>query len=194
VQPPRLGRLHSPDLRSRVAQGLSDLGFWWLESRRYLSVDSLPGVRAGLPAARAAPAPTTRVVPVPARTTPAVWVPFALAVPVVPVMWLAVEVEIVVAATPIEVVTPARVPELARAPVIVGERPGIGLSDARRAQTSKSQTCGEGSRGCDSFDVFHLVLVPRKRGRPNISLGDFLMNPYESAWYWLGFSSCSQWC
>ena len=115
--------------------------------------------------------------------TGSVRVPLALAVPVVPVTWLAVIVEIVVAATPIVVVTPARVPELAGAPVIVGHRPGISLSNARRTQTSKSQTCGEGSRGCDSFDVFHFVLVPRKPGRPNISLTDFLMNSYESAWY-----------
>jgi hypothetical protein len=163
----------------------------WLESRRYLSADSLPGVAAGLPAG-VTPTGTTRTARTPTRTTRAIWVPFTLAVPVVPVTCLAVIVEIVVAAVPVPVVAPARVIELAGAPVIIGHRPGIGLSDARRAQTSKSQTCSEGSRGCNSFDVFHRALVPRKPGRPNISLGDFLMNSYESAWYWLGFSTCSQ--
>jgi hypothetical protein len=118
------------------------------------------------------PAWTTRaarVIPVPAGTAvipagAAVLVPVTLAMPVALVVRLAVEIVVVVAATPVEVVTPARVPELARTPVIVGHRPGVGLGDARRAQTSKSQTRGEGSRGCDAFDVFHLVLVPRKPG------------------------------
>jgi hypothetical protein len=126
------------------------------------------------------------VIPAGATVIPAgaaVRMPAAGAVPVAPVVRLAVEVVVVMAAVSTPVGAPARVPELAGAPVIVGHRPGIGLGDARRAQTSKSQTCGEGSRGCDSFDVFHRVLVPRKAGRPNISLTDFLMNSYESAWY-----------
>ena len=84
--------------------------------------------------------------------------------PVTRVVGLAVVIPVVVATAPVPVVTPARVPELARAPVIVRHRPGKGLGDARRAQTSKSQTCGEGSRGCNSFDVVHSFFVPRRPG------------------------------
>ena len=184
MQPPRLGRLHSSDLRLRLAAGyagLSDLGSMAQEPP--LSQRRLPaGVGAGLPARSwwgRAPAGTTTRTP----TTRAVWVPRAIAVPVALVAGLAVEVEVVMAAVPTPVLAPARVPPLAGAPVIVGHRPGISLSNARRTQTSKSQTCGEGSRGCDSFDVLHLVLLPRKPGRPNISLTVFLVNRYDSAWY-----------
>ena len=103
--------------------------------------------------------------------------------PVAIVVGVVVAPMVVVALAAFPVRAPARVPELAGAPVIVGQRPGIGLGYARRTQTSKSETCGEGSRGCNSFDVLHLVLVPRKPGRPNTSPGDFLMNSYESTWY-----------
>ena len=132
----------------------------------------MPTRTAGSPA-RAAGSPTV------------VGVPVAVAVPVIVVTGLAVVVAVVVAATPVPVVTPTRVPPLARAPVVVGHRPGGAgerPGNARRAQTSKSKTRGEGSRGCDSFDVFHTFLVPRKPGRPNISSGDFPMNFCESAW------------
>ncbi|MDT7762667.1 MAG: hypothetical protein QOC63_2087, partial [Mycobacterium sp.] len=56
---------------------------------------------------------------------------------------------------------PARVPELPRTPVVVGERGHrLGLSDARRAHAGKSKTRDDGSRDCDSFDVYHSFLVP----------------------------------
>jgi hypothetical protein len=148
------------------------------------------GWKADLPALVAVPAGATRtaVVVVPARTagtarTPAVVrVPVAVAEPVVLVAGLAVLVAVVVAAAPVPDVAPAGVPELARAPVVVGHRPGRPgecLSDARHAHTSKSKTRGDGSRGCNSFDVFHLVSVPRKPDRLNLGRGDFLMNCYE---------------
>ena len=64
-------------------------------------------------------------------------VPRAVAVPMALVMRLAVEVEIVMGTAPVPVVTPARVPELTRTPLIVGERPGDGLGDTRRTQTGE---------------------------------------------------------
>lgn len=104
----------------------------------------------------------TIVVPTRATTVApagaAVRVPIAGSVPVIPVVRVAVTIEIVVAAAPVPVVTPARVPELTRAPVVIGHRsgrPGKSLGYARRAQTGKSKTCGEGRRGCNSFGVFH---------------------------------------
>jgi hypothetical protein len=89
-----------------------------IESRHYLSVDSLPGVGAGLPAEAGVPARAARV---PAGRTRAARVPAAGPVPVARVAGVAV----VKAGTP----------------VIVGQRPGRPgecLSDARRAQTRKS--------------------------------------------------------
>jgi hypothetical protein len=125
--------------------------------------------------------PTTVVIPT--RAARAIRVPATLAVPMVPVVLLAVEIVVVMAAVSTPVVTPTRVPPLAGAPVIVGQRPGKGFGDARRTQTSKAKACGEGSRGRDSLDSFHLVLAPRTPGRPNISLSVFLMNSYELTWY-----------
>jgi hypothetical protein len=112
-------------------------------------------------AAGAAPARTTRATVIPAGATrAAVLAPIAGTVPVIPVVRVAVTIEIVVAAAPVPVVTPARVPELTRAPVVIRHRsgrPGKRLGYARRAQTGKSKSCSEGRRGCNSFDVFHRI-------------------------------------
>ncbi len=54
------------------------------------------------------------------------------------VVGFAVIVKVVVAAAPVPVVTPTGIPELAGAPVIVGERPGEGFGDARRTLTGES--------------------------------------------------------
>lgn len=81
--------------------------------------------------------PTLVTVVIP--TTVVVAAPIALTVPVIPVVGFAVEVGVVVATSPVEVVTPTRVPELSWAPVVVRERGHrLGFGDARRANAGKS--------------------------------------------------------
>jgi hypothetical protein len=97
---------------------------------------------------------------VPTRAA-AIVAPLARTVPVIPIVGFAVVVEVVVATAPVEVVTPARVPPLSRTPVVVRHRSHrLGLGDARRTHANKSKTGGDGSRSCDSFDVYHPFLVP----------------------------------
>jgi hypothetical protein len=161
VQPPRKGRLHA-----------SDLG----QAGNLLT--GLPAVPAGpavvVPTRAAVVVPTRAAVVVPTGATvvvPAavvVVVPIALTVPVIPVVRFAVEVEVIVATAPVEVVTPARVPELPGTPVVVRKRGHrLGLSDARRANAGKSKTRDDGSRSCDLFDVYHSFLVPLGAVQPN---------------------------
>jgi hypothetical protein len=105
--------------------------------------------------------PTRAAGVVPGTWAAAIVAPLARTMPVIPIVGFAVEVEVVVATAPVEVVTPARVPPLSRTPVIVRHRSHrLGFCDARRAHASKSKTGGDGSRSCDSFDVFHPFLVP----------------------------------
>jgi hypothetical protein len=81
-------------------------------------------------------------------------------VPVPLVMRFAVEEVVVVTAACVPVGTPRRVVPLARAPVVVGKRSGrLGLGHARSADAGKSQTRGDSSRGCDSFQC-HAAFVP----------------------------------
>ena len=61
----------------------------------------------------------------------------AVAVPVALVAGFAVVPVVVVAAIPAPVLTPARIPELPGAPVIVRERRGLGFGDGSRPQTSE---------------------------------------------------------
>ena len=87
--------------------------------------------------------------------------PRAHTVPVSAVMRFAVEVVVVVAAAPVPVVAPRWVEPLSGTPVVIGQRGHrLGLSDARRANAGKSKTRDDGSRSCDSFDVYHLFFVP----------------------------------
>jgi len=48
------------------------------------------------------------------------------------VVGFAIEIEVVVAAAPIPVATPTRVPEIAGTPVVVRERRGLSLGDGSR--------------------------------------------------------------
>src|ERR1700733_10827236 len=116
------------------------------------------------------PTRATVVVParpavVPARTSP---VPGAVTVPPLAIAALTVEEPVIVAAALVPVVAPPRVEELAGAPVVVRQRGRRhGLGDTRRAHASESQTRGDRGRGCDSFDVYHGLLVPPRYGQLN---------------------------
>ena len=89
--------------------------------------------------------------------------PRAIAVPVALVVRFTVEVEVVVAAAPVPVVTPARVPELPRTPVVIGQRGArLGFGQARGADTGKTQARGDGGGSCDSFHL-HGTVVPLRR-------------------------------
>jgi hypothetical protein len=99
-----------------------------------------------IPITRVIPARTARVIPArTARVVPAgAWATRAGAagpatgpVPMALVAGLAVEPAVVVAAAPVPVITPPWIPPLARAPVILGERPRLTLGDGCRAQTDK---------------------------------------------------------
>ena len=69
------------------------------------------------------------------------------ATPVSLVAWIAAAPEVVVATAPIPVATPARIPKLARAPVINRRRSGgLGLGDLSRPQTREPQTGGQYER------------------------------------------------
>jgi hypothetical protein len=95
--------------------------------------------------------------------------PGAVAVPVAAVTRFTVEEAVIVAAAPFPVVAPARVPELPRTPVVIGQRGHrLGLSDARRANAGKSKTRDDGSRSCDSFDVYHSFFVPPAGAQLNV--------------------------
>jgi hypothetical protein len=164
VQPPQPGRLHAADLRqaSYLLTGLTTVVV--------IPTGAAGATRAVVVPAGAAwtvvvPAGATRAV-VPARAVP---VPGALSVPVAAVAGLTVEEAVVVAAVPTPVEAPCRVPPLPGTPVVV--RHGChrhGLDDARRAHAGKSKTRGNGGRSCDSFDVYHVSLVPPGAIQPNV--------------------------
>jgi hypothetical protein len=79
----------------------------------------------------------------------------AVAVPVALVAGFTVVPVVVVAAIAAPVVTPARIPELTGAPVIVRERRGLGFGDGSRPQTSETETgAHDEGRCCDTGDVF----------------------------------------
>jgi hypothetical protein len=64
----------------------------------------------------------------------------------------------VMAVKPVRVSTPARVPEVAWAPL--RERPGRRLSYARRTQADEPQTCrNDECRYCNACNVFHVQFV-----------------------------------
>ena len=95
------------------------------------------------------------------------------------VVRFAVEVVVVVAAARIPVVTPVRVKELTRTPVVVGQRAGgLSLGQARRSQTGQPEACcRDPCRRGDAFDI-HALLVPRpptgKTPPPGVFAGDSL--------------------
>jgi hypothetical protein len=120
-------------------------------------IDLFGVVTTGSPAAVFIPSGPTRAAVIPAWAA----LPGALTVPVAAVTRFTVEETVIVAAAPVPVAAPARVPELPRTPVVVGKRGHrLGLSDARRANAGKSKTRDDGSRSCDSFDVYHTFFVP----------------------------------
>ena len=162
MQPPQLGRLHAADLQ--------EVGYLWIFSR--LATTGLPAVvvsPTGAAGAMVIPAwavvVPTRAAVIPTGTA----LPGALTMPVALVAGFTVEVAVIVAAAPVPVASPARVPELSRTPVIVRERGHrLGLSDARRANAGKSKTRDDGSRSCDSFDVYHSLFVPPETMQLNL--------------------------
>ena len=89
-----------------------------------------------------APARTYRVLAGVVRLMPAVAVvvpPAAMAI-VVAATAVVVSKAGVMAVEPVRVATPARIPEIAGAPL--WERSGLSLGDASRSQTGQPQSCG----------------------------------------------------
>lgn len=98
--------------------------------------------------------------------------------PVALIVRLTVEEIVVVTATLIPVVTPGRVEELARTPVVVGKRSGgQRLGHACCADAGKTQSRGDCGRGCDSFQCHGPVVTPRsvrETPRMGVLAGDLL--------------------
>jgi hypothetical protein len=82
-------------------------------------------------------------------------------VPVALVAGFTVVPVVIVATTRVPVSAPARIPLLARAPVVLGGRRGMGVCDGGRPRPSEPQTGGQGDCCCcDAHDLFHNRLLP----------------------------------
>jgi hypothetical protein len=113
-------------------------------------------VATGPPVATWPPVVATMVAPLLPTGSP-VGVPVATVIPAI-----RIAVEVVVAAAPLPVVAPSRIPKVARAPVIQRYRAGLGLRGTRRqTQAGHPQPCGYRDRRSKLQESFcHAKKVP----------------------------------